>query len=105
MTSTLVSRNVTVNGRRTSVRLEPAMWRALEEICVDNGLTIHEFVTDVDTRRRESSLTAAIRVALLMHYRSRATGKESFATDGPRPRRATPGRPPRQAAQAGRAAR
>jgi predicted DNA-binding ribbon-helix-helix protein len=83
MSSTLVSRNVTVNGRRTSVRLEPSMWRALEEICAREGKTIHEFVTDVDARRSESSLTAAIRVALLLYYRQLATGSDKFA-DGPR---------------------
>jgi predicted DNA-binding ribbon-helix-helix protein len=27
--STLISRNITVNGKRTSMRLEPAMWEAL----------------------------------------------------------------------------
>lgn len=30
--STLVSRNITILGRRTSVRLEPEMWMALKEI-------------------------------------------------------------------------
>jgi len=79
MSSTLVSRNVTVNGRRTSVRLEPSMWRALEEICAREGKTIHEFVTEVDERRSESSLTAAIRVALLLYYRQLATGTDTFA--------------------------
>lgn len=31
--STLVSRNVVISGRRTSVRLEPEMWDGLREIC------------------------------------------------------------------------
>ncbi len=31
--SSLISRNVTVAGHRTSMRLEPAMWDALGEIC------------------------------------------------------------------------
>ncbi|MCA8931848.1 MAG: ribbon-helix-helix domain-containing protein, partial [Rhodospirillaceae bacterium] len=31
MTSTLLSRNITVDGHRTSIRLEPEMWEALDE--------------------------------------------------------------------------
>lgn len=30
--STLVSRNITVCGRRTSVRLEPEMWRSIKDM-------------------------------------------------------------------------
>jgi len=40
--STLVSRNVVISGRRTSVRLEPEMWDALREICQRERSTIHQ---------------------------------------------------------------
>jgi predicted DNA-binding ribbon-helix-helix protein len=69
MRSSLVNKNVTVDGRRTSIRLEPYMWEALEEVCRRRGLTLHEFCTEVDTRRSASSLTAAIRVAILAFFR------------------------------------
>ncbi len=45
------------------------MWHALEEVAADSGLTIHELCTMIDLRRRESSLTAAVRVFLLCYYR------------------------------------
>jgi predicted DNA-binding ribbon-helix-helix protein len=32
-TSTLINRNVSLSGRRTSFRLEQGMWDALDEIC------------------------------------------------------------------------
>jgi predicted DNA-binding ribbon-helix-helix protein len=67
--STLLNRNVWIGRRRTSLRLEPAMWQALEEVASDSDLTIHELCTMVDSRRRESSLTAAVRVFLLSYYR------------------------------------
>ncbi|HEU0118665.1 MAG TPA: ribbon-helix-helix domain-containing protein, partial [Alphaproteobacteria bacterium] len=40
--STLVSRNVTIAGHRTSVRLEPEMWSGLSEICRRERATLHE---------------------------------------------------------------
>ena len=71
--STLISRNVTVNGRRTSLRLEPSMWDALAEIARRENMTIHQLCTQVDLRRHESSLTAAIRVFTLSYFRAAAT--------------------------------
>ena len=71
--STLVTRNILVGGRRTSIRLEPALWDALEEISRREGLSLHEICDRIDRRRRESSLTAAIRVFILSYYRAAAT--------------------------------
>ena len=72
MSSTLVSRNVTVNGRRTSVRLEPKMWEALREISDVTGVSVDEFCSQVESEHNSSSLTAGIRVAILGFYRSAA---------------------------------
>lgn len=71
--STLVNRNVTVNGHRTSMRLEPAMWDALEDVCRRESLSIHDVCSLVDTRRTQSSLTAAIRVFILGYFRAAVT--------------------------------
>ena len=72
-TTTLVSRNVSVSARRTSLRLEPSMWDALAEIARRENMTIHQLCTQVDVRRHESSLTAAIRVFTLSYFRAAAT--------------------------------
>jgi predicted DNA-binding ribbon-helix-helix protein len=71
--STLVNRNVTVGGRRTSMRLEPAMWEALQQVCSREGKSLNELVTEIDRQRSESSLTAAIRVYLLRYFSAAAT--------------------------------
>lgn len=72
--STLVSRNITVMGRRTSVRLEPEMWRALKEIARREDCTIHDLCTLVKMRKNAStSLTAAIRVFLMLYFRASST--------------------------------
>ncbi len=71
--SSLVNRNVTIGRRRTSLRLEPAMWDALEEICRREEMNQHELCERIDERRRASSLTAAIRVFIVTYYRAAAT--------------------------------
>lgn len=71
--STLVNRNVTVGGHRTSIRLEPAMWEKLHEICRREEKPLNELVTEINRRREESSLTAAIRVYLLCYFAAAAT--------------------------------
>ena len=71
--STLVNRNVTVAGRRTSIRLEPAMWDALRQICEREHKPCNELVTQIDQERIESSLTAAIRVYILRYFSAAAT--------------------------------
>jgi len=82
--STLRSGNVTVAGRRTSIRLEPAMWQALREISAREGKTVHTLVTEIERGRAQSSLTAAIRVFLLDYFRAAAT-EEGHRRAGHRP--------------------
>jgi predicted DNA-binding ribbon-helix-helix protein len=72
--SSLVSRNVTVSGHRTSVRLEPDMWNGLGEICRRERASLHDICTAIATRRQDgSSLTAAIRVFIMNYYRLATT--------------------------------
>ena len=71
--STLLSGNVTVSGRRTSIRLEPAMWDALKEISSREAKSVHSIVTEIAHHRTQSSLTAAIRVYLLRYFKAAAT--------------------------------
>ncbi len=71
--STLINRNVSLGGRRTSFRLEQGMWDALDEICHREAVGLGALFERIDQRRRESSLTAAIRVFILSYYRAAAT--------------------------------
>jgi predicted DNA-binding ribbon-helix-helix protein len=70
--SSLAIHNVVVAGHRTSVRLEPVMWEALRDIARQRRVSVHDLVTAIDGQRRESSLTAAIRVYIVNFYRSAA---------------------------------
>ncbi len=89
MATTLFTRNVVVSGRRTSMRLEPAMWEALEEISRREGRTIHDLCTMINAARNESSLTAATRVFIVSYYRAAANEAEhrgeGYRLHAPRP--------------------
>lgn len=69
MDSTLKTRNILVAGRRTSVRLEPAMWRALSEIAARERCSIHDVCTLASVRNGASTLTAGLRVYIMEYYR------------------------------------
>lgn len=72
--SVLVSRNVTIDGHRTSIRLEPFMWDALLEICKNERMTIHKLCSMIAARKQlGGSLTAAIRVFIMAYFRAAAT--------------------------------
>lgn len=70
----MLSRNVRIHNRRTSVRLEPAMWAALNEISTAENCTIHDLCGAVHDLKEEGvSFTAALRVFLMEYYRTAAS--------------------------------
>lgn len=69
----LLNLNVTIAGRRTSMKLEPDMWDALDELCRRERITMHEACTMVADRHHGNNLTAAMRVFILGYYRAAAT--------------------------------
>ena len=72
--SSLVSRNITVLKRRTSIRLEPEMWASLNDIAMREHCSVHDICTLVYVRKKpETSLTAAIRVFIMLYYRAATT--------------------------------
>ena len=66
----MISHNVRINGRRTSIRLEPAMWDALQEICAAEKKSIHEISTEVAAEIPSGGFTSALRVYILNYFRS-----------------------------------
>lgn len=66
----LITRNVYIHTRRTSLRLEIEMWDALQEVADRNNKTIHELCSIISANRpANSSTTSAIRVYLISYYR------------------------------------
>lgn len=77
--SRLVNRNVNASVGRTSIRLEPELWDALEEICRRERRSMAETVQDVEARQIETGMTggrtSAIRVHIVAYFRLAATGE------------------------------
>ena len=73
MRAMLVSRNVTISGRRTSIRLEQEMWDCLAEIARRERLSIHQIASVVAAICQGSSLTAKLRVFIVGYFRAAAT--------------------------------
>jgi predicted DNA-binding ribbon-helix-helix protein len=74
----LINRNVVVNGRRTSLRLEPEMWEALAEIAQREGVSVSQVISRIDREVRQGAwqgagLTARVRVFVLGYFRAAAT--------------------------------
>lgn len=85
------TRNVTVEGRRTNLRMENAMWEALDDIRQRESRDIHEICGLVHRRRAGASFTAAMRVFIVRYYRALLNGEDAMAAGiaslGPRPPR------------------
>ena len=80
--SSLISRNITVLNRRTSVRLEPEMWVALRDIARRESCSVHDLCSLIYVRKSDNtSLTAAIRVFLMLYFRA-ATSEQGHAEAG-----------------------
>jgi len=61
--STLKTRNIEIEGHRTSVRLEPQIWSIVRQISVNEGCSVHDLCSYISSKKHaKSSLTSAIRV-------------------------------------------
>jgi predicted DNA-binding ribbon-helix-helix protein len=68
----LEKRSLTLAGHRTSVALEPAFWRALEEEAAREGVPLATLVRTIDERRADPSvpLASALRLHALAARRA-----------------------------------
>lgn len=62
--SSLVAKNVRINGRRTSMRLEPEFWGALREVARREGRSVAEICSRA-AQDCPGSVTSAVRVYVL----------------------------------------
>ncbi len=66
---------MTLAGHRTSVRLEPEFWAALERIAAARGATLPRLIADIDDARvaegpEDRPLASALRVFALTELRA-----------------------------------
>lgn len=64
----MICRNLKINGRRTSVRMEQSYWEALDDVAKRRGLSMRELATEVDLTRGKGTLTDALRLTALAYF-------------------------------------
>jgi len=66
----LLCKNVIVNGRRTSMRLDRETWISLADICAREGLTLHEICSRIDVVKGKAGLSSSTRLFVLTYFRN-----------------------------------
>lgn len=62
-------RNVRIQGRRTSIRLEPTLWEAVEEICDREQVDLAGLCRRFSAGAQGGSFTSALRCWVVDYYR------------------------------------
>ena len=72
-------KNLFVNGRRTSLRLEMAFWDGFETCARNRGKSIHQLANSAldDYATYTSSLSSAVRLLIIDHFRGQALAATS----------------------------
>jgi predicted DNA-binding ribbon-helix-helix protein len=72
------TRNIYLDGLKTTVRLEPIMWGALAEIARYQAISRQELIRRVAVTLGEGdNLSSAIRVYIVQFYRAEARGRKT----------------------------
>ena len=69
MESPVIIRSIVLAGRKTSISLEDAFWRAFKDIASARRLKLTELLSSIDSART-GNLSSAIRLFVLNHYRA-----------------------------------
>jgi predicted DNA-binding ribbon-helix-helix protein len=69
MKSQTVKRSVVIGGRKKSISLEEAVWKALRETASYRDVTLLALLTTIDSARNQGNLSSAIRLFVLNFYR------------------------------------
>jgi len=66
--SLVIQRTINIAGRKTSVSLEGAFWKAFKEIAATKGVPVSRLVSMIDKERQNANLSSAIRLFVLNYY-------------------------------------
>lgn len=82
--STLKIYGLRLGKRTTSVRIEPELWEALEEVAFFEGCSVDDIATRAGQAFKVGSLASRIRLFMLQYFRDRAREVEPrrFSRDG-----------------------
>jgi predicted DNA-binding ribbon-helix-helix protein len=77
----LINRNILAARGRSSMRLEPEIWEALQEICRRERVAMGDLVQRIEGNSGEVGRTSAVRVYVFEYFRAAAT-EEGHAAAG-----------------------
>ena len=63
-------RSIYLNRHNTSVTLEDAFWRSLQEIAHTRKMKVPDLIGEIDAQPRQGNLSSALRLYVLRFYRS-----------------------------------
>ena len=66
-----VVQTFTVQGARTTMRLEAEFQDAMNDVCRREGIGVVELIEQAERRTRHASRTSAVRIYLLGYFRDR----------------------------------
>lgn len=75
------TRSLRVNGQSTSIRLENAFWRTVDEIAASEGISTPAFVSKLhaevlELRGEPENFSSLLRCCCLIHLEGRAADKD-----------------------------
>ena len=77
-------RAVYVGARRTTLRLESAIWDALADVSNQRGQSIHDLVTEIAGNDPGPNLSSAARVYIVEFYRAKIASASVTSSIGQR---------------------
>src|SRR4249920_3824285 len=70
-------RSVRIGRHKTSVSLEDAFWKDIQEIAAIRKVSLPDLLAAIDTGRHYGGLSSAIRLFVLDHYRAQVDARKS----------------------------
>ena len=69
--SAIIKRSIVLNAHKTSVSLENEFWEGLHQIADQKQESLAKIVERIDTERRHTNLSSAIRIFVFNHFLGR----------------------------------
>lgn len=74
----LINKIISLNNRRTSMRLADSEWDALHEICEHENMSRNKLIECIERTKEENlGLSCCTRLFILVYYRNNATLKKT----------------------------
>lgn len=75
--TTRIRKNLVINGRRTTVSLETAIWDSLTDICRREEISLDELCEATVEHSGPISMSSALRIASLRYFRAMSESHET----------------------------